>query len=156
MTTRDFGMIDQDQSDNVNTTYLLNGNGQTAQTTAANAHAMPGARTIVNGRHNSRNGGTPIAGRNNAANPQAAQGTAANPVPAQGNAANPLPAQGTAANPCPGHRGQVPAQGTAANPAAQGTAANPVPAQARGQPRARPGQRGQPRPPRATRPTPRL
>ena len=37
LTTRSFQMIDQDQSDNVTTTYLLNGNGQTAQFNAANA-----------------------------------------------------------------------------------------------------------------------
>ncbi len=43
-TTRSFSMIDQDQSDNVTTTYLLNGNGQTAQFNAANAAAMTGAR----------------------------------------------------------------------------------------------------------------
>ena len=40
-TTRDFALIDQDQSDNVVTTYLINGNGQTAQDTAANAAANP-------------------------------------------------------------------------------------------------------------------
>jgi hypothetical protein len=49
LTTRDFGMVDQDQSDNVITTYLLNGNGQTAQNTAANAAAIAGATTLVNG-----------------------------------------------------------------------------------------------------------
>ena len=42
-------MVDQDQSDNVITTYLLNGNGQTAQNTAANAAAIAGATTLVNG-----------------------------------------------------------------------------------------------------------
>jgi hypothetical protein len=47
--TRNFGMVDQDQSDNVITSYLLNGNGQTAQNTAANATAVAGATTIVNG-----------------------------------------------------------------------------------------------------------
>ena len=35
-TTRNFNMIDQDQSDNVTTQYLLDGNGQTAQDNAAN------------------------------------------------------------------------------------------------------------------------
>jgi hypothetical protein len=49
LTTRDFATIDQDQSDNVITSYLLNGNGQTAQNTAANATAVAGAQTIVNG-----------------------------------------------------------------------------------------------------------
>ncbi len=48
-TTRDFGLIDQDQSDNVVTSYLMNGNGQTAQNTAANATALAGATPIVNG-----------------------------------------------------------------------------------------------------------
>jgi hypothetical protein len=49
LTTRDFATIDQDQSDNVITTYLLNGNGQTAQNTAANAAAVAGSTPIVNG-----------------------------------------------------------------------------------------------------------
>jgi hypothetical protein len=49
LTTRNFGTIDQDQSDNVVTTYLINGNGQTAQNTAANAAAIAGATTLVNG-----------------------------------------------------------------------------------------------------------
>ncbi|MGH3202446.1 MAG: hypothetical protein ACRDP5_10420 [Streptosporangiaceae bacterium] len=49
LVTRDFGMIDQDQSDNVITSYLINGNGQTAQNTAANAAAIAGATTLVNG-----------------------------------------------------------------------------------------------------------
>ena len=51
-TTRDFALIDQDQSDNVNSTYLLNGNGQTAQSTAANKNAMGGATVIANGSDN--------------------------------------------------------------------------------------------------------
>ena len=49
LTTRDFGTIDQDQSDNVITSYLVNGNGQTAQNTQANAAALAGATPIVNG-----------------------------------------------------------------------------------------------------------
>ena len=49
LTTRDFATIDQDQSDNVITSYLINGNGQTAQNTAANATAIGGATTLVNG-----------------------------------------------------------------------------------------------------------
>jgi hypothetical protein len=49
LTVRDFAAIDQDQSDNVITTYLLNGNGQTAQNTAANAAAVAGSTPIVNG-----------------------------------------------------------------------------------------------------------
>jgi hypothetical protein len=49
LTTRDFGTIDQDQSDNVITSYLINGNGQTAQNTAANAAAITGSTTLVNG-----------------------------------------------------------------------------------------------------------
>ncbi len=52
LTTRDFGMVDQDQSDNVITTYLLNGNGQTAQNTTANAGAVAGATTLANGSDN--------------------------------------------------------------------------------------------------------
>jgi hypothetical protein len=48
-TTRDFALIDQDQSDNVVTQYLLSANGQTAQATAANAAATSGATGISNG-----------------------------------------------------------------------------------------------------------
>jgi hypothetical protein len=48
-TTRDFALIDQDQSDNVVTQYLINGNGQTAQATAANKAALAGATTLSNG-----------------------------------------------------------------------------------------------------------
>jgi hypothetical protein len=46
---RDFALIDQDQSDNVITTYLINANGQTAQDTAANANSLAGATPIANG-----------------------------------------------------------------------------------------------------------
>jgi hypothetical protein len=49
LTVRDFGTVDQDQSDNVITTYLINGNGQTAQNTTANAAAIAGATTLANG-----------------------------------------------------------------------------------------------------------
>jgi hypothetical protein len=48
-TTESFSLIDQDQSDNVITEYLLNGNGQTAQNTPANKNAMGGATVITNG-----------------------------------------------------------------------------------------------------------
>jgi hypothetical protein len=48
-TTRDFALIDQDQSDNVVSQYLLNANGQTAQNTAANKAAMGGSNVIING-----------------------------------------------------------------------------------------------------------
>jgi hypothetical protein len=53
-TTRDFGIVDQDQSDNVTSTYLVLGNGRTAQNTAANRAAlMPkGAQVEVNGSDN--------------------------------------------------------------------------------------------------------
>jgi hypothetical protein len=47
--TESFSLIDQDQSDNVISTYLLNGNGQTAQATAANKNAMGGSTVITNG-----------------------------------------------------------------------------------------------------------
>jgi hypothetical protein len=49
MTTRDFGVIDQDQSDNVVSQYLIDANGQTAQATAANKAAMVGATVLTNG-----------------------------------------------------------------------------------------------------------
>jgi hypothetical protein len=52
LTTRSFEMIDQDQSDNVTSTYLLNGNGQTAQDNAANEANVAGAQKINNGSDN--------------------------------------------------------------------------------------------------------
>ncbi|MCO6003364.1 hypothetical protein NE236_00030 [Actinoallomurus purpureus] len=48
MSTRDFALIDQDQSDNVTTTYLATGNGRTAQNTAANKGRLAGAQTLAN------------------------------------------------------------------------------------------------------------
>jgi hypothetical protein len=48
-TTRDFALIDQDQSDNVVTKYLINGTGQTAQDTTANVANLAGATTLTNG-----------------------------------------------------------------------------------------------------------
>ena len=48
-TTRDFSLIDQDQSDNVVSQYLINGNGQTAQNSPANAAALTGATVLTNG-----------------------------------------------------------------------------------------------------------
>lgn len=48
-TTQSFSVIDQDPSDNVDSAYLLNGNGQTAQDTVANKNAMAGATTLANG-----------------------------------------------------------------------------------------------------------
>jgi hypothetical protein len=47
-TTRDFGMVDMDQSDNVQTQYLVNGNGQTAQFSTANQNQLQNATTIAN------------------------------------------------------------------------------------------------------------
>jgi hypothetical protein len=51
-TTRSFDMIDQDQSDNVTSKYLLNATGQTAQFNTANVAALAGAQTLVNGSDN--------------------------------------------------------------------------------------------------------
>jgi hypothetical protein len=52
-TTRNFDMIDQDQSDNVTSLYLLNpATGQTAQDTTANAGNLAGATTLANGSDN--------------------------------------------------------------------------------------------------------
>jgi hypothetical protein len=51
-TTRSFNLIDQDQSDNVTTQYLVNGNGQTAQDNAANAAMLGGAMVVSNGSDN--------------------------------------------------------------------------------------------------------
>ena len=52
MTTRDFGLIDQDQSDNVNTSYLVLPNGRTAQNTSTNAKKLTNAQVLVNGSDN--------------------------------------------------------------------------------------------------------
>ncbi|MBR7827075.1 hypothetical protein KDK95_12225 [Actinospica sp. MGRD01-02] len=48
LTTRNFGLIDQDQSDNVTTSYLATANGQTAQNNAANMATLTGATTLAN------------------------------------------------------------------------------------------------------------
>jgi hypothetical protein len=47
-TTRDFAIVDQDQSDNVTTTYLVTASGQVAQNTKANAAALQG-QVLKNG-----------------------------------------------------------------------------------------------------------
>jgi hypothetical protein len=47
-TTRDFSVVDQDQSDNVQTLYLANGNGQIAQFTAANQAKVANGTRIGN------------------------------------------------------------------------------------------------------------
>jgi len=51
-TTRSFQLVDQDQSDNVTTQYLLTASGQTAQVNAANRAALAGAAAISNGSDN--------------------------------------------------------------------------------------------------------
>ena len=52
-TVRNFDMVDQDQSDNVTSIYLLNpATGQTAQDTTANAANLAGAQKLVNGSDN--------------------------------------------------------------------------------------------------------
>jgi hypothetical protein len=51
-TTRDFALIDQDQSDNIYSQYLLDGNGRTAQATAGNKARMANATTLTNGSDN--------------------------------------------------------------------------------------------------------
>jgi len=52
-TVRNFDMVDQDQSDNVTTVYLLNPTtGQTAQDTAANEANLTGTRALTNGSDN--------------------------------------------------------------------------------------------------------
>jgi hypothetical protein len=51
--TQNFDMVDQDQSDNVTTEYLLNpATGQTAQDTTSNAGNIPGSTILVNGSDN--------------------------------------------------------------------------------------------------------
>jgi hypothetical protein len=52
-TVRNFLMVDQDQSDNVTSVYLLNpATGQTAQDTTANAGNLTGATPLTNGSDN--------------------------------------------------------------------------------------------------------
>jgi hypothetical protein len=51
-TVRNFNMIDQDQSDNVTSQYLLTATGTTAQNNAANKAALAGATVINNGSDN--------------------------------------------------------------------------------------------------------
>src|SRR6266705_5099353 len=51
-TVRDFSIVDQDQSDNVTTIYLVTGNGQTAQMNAANASALQNTQVQHNGSDN--------------------------------------------------------------------------------------------------------
>ncbi len=51
-TVRDFSVVDQDQSDNVTTDYLVASTGQTAQMTAANVAALPNATRAANGSDN--------------------------------------------------------------------------------------------------------
>jgi hypothetical protein len=48
-TTRDFSVVDQDQSDNTTTTYLLTQRGRIAQNTPANAARLNGATVLTNG-----------------------------------------------------------------------------------------------------------
>jgi hypothetical protein len=48
-TTRDFALIDQDQSDNVVSQYLITAGGQTAQNNPANSATLVGATVLGNG-----------------------------------------------------------------------------------------------------------
>src|SRR5579863_8504161 len=48
-TSRDFALIDQDQSDNVVSQYLITAGGQTAQNSPANAAQLTGATVLANG-----------------------------------------------------------------------------------------------------------
>jgi len=49
---RSFALVDQDPSDNVTTTYLVNRQGQTAQNTPANRATLRGAGVLTNGSDN--------------------------------------------------------------------------------------------------------
>jgi hypothetical protein len=51
-TVRDFSVVDQDQSDNVTTGYLVTNDGRTAQVTAANKVHLPKAVEMNNGSDN--------------------------------------------------------------------------------------------------------
>ncbi|MDQ2789316.1 MAG: hypothetical protein M3Y73_06275 [Actinomycetota bacterium] len=50
--TRDFTVVDQDQSDNLTTSYLALRNGRTAQNDAANATALPATTVLKNASDN--------------------------------------------------------------------------------------------------------
>jgi hypothetical protein len=52
-TVRSFSIVDQDQSDNVNTLYLATSKGRIAQKTKANVAALQGATTLLNPGDNS-------------------------------------------------------------------------------------------------------
>jgi len=52
-TVRNFSVVDQDQSDNVSTMYLVTSKGRIAQKTKANSAALSGATTILNPGDNS-------------------------------------------------------------------------------------------------------
>ena len=52
-TVRSFSLVDQDQSDNVDTLYLATATGQTAQKTEVNSVALQGATTLLNPGDNS-------------------------------------------------------------------------------------------------------
>lgn len=52
MSLRDFGLVDQDQSDNVTGAYLVTKDGRTAQLTAANQKRLPNAQAMGNGSDN--------------------------------------------------------------------------------------------------------
>ncbi len=51
-TTRDFGVVDQDQSDNLPTEYLATADGRTAQFSPANQAALHDATTLTNASDN--------------------------------------------------------------------------------------------------------
>jgi hypothetical protein len=51
-TTRDFSVVDQDQSDNLDTSYLALADGRTAQNTPANAQALPATAILRNASDN--------------------------------------------------------------------------------------------------------
>lgn len=51
-TVRDFAIVDQDQSDNVPTTYFVSSNNQVAQATAANAAKLQNIQPLFNGSDN--------------------------------------------------------------------------------------------------------
>jgi hypothetical protein len=51
-TTRDFAVVDQDQSDNLTTRYLALANGRTAQNNAANIAALPVSTVLKNASDN--------------------------------------------------------------------------------------------------------
>jgi hypothetical protein len=98
LSVREFALIDQDQSDNVVSQYLINANGQTEQDTAANANADPNDTLVANGSDDRllsefvdpANGCTPFMATDNTNANGTAPSQALNELSARMNAQSPI------------------------------------------------------------------